>query len=67
MNRWQQLTKREVLGMTVNERLYLAGLLDDFDKAAKQKNTAKLRSLLEKVHLSPENIDAIIKNELSRN
>lgn len=63
----KQLTEKEVLGMTVNERLYLSGLLDDFEKTAKQKNEVELKSILEKVHLNSESIEAIIENELSKN
>jgi hypothetical protein len=63
----KQLTEKEVLGMTVNERLYLSGLLNDFEKAAKQKNKVELKSILEKVHLNSESIKAVIENELSKN
>jgi hypothetical protein len=63
----KQLTKEEICGMTVNERLYLSGLLDDFEKAAKRRDEAELKSILEKVHLNSESIKAIIENELSKN
>ena len=63
----KQLTEKEVAGMTVNERLYLSGLLDDFEKAAKQGNKAELKSILEKVYLNYESIEAVIENELSKN
>lgn len=53
--------------MTVNERLYISGLLDDFEKAAKQKNKVKLKSILEKVYLNSESIEAIIETELPKN
>ena len=53
--------------MTVNERLYLSGLLDDFEKAAKQKNKVELKSILEKVHLNCESLETIIEYELSEN
>lgn len=63
----KQLTEKEASGMTVNERLYLSGLLDSFEEAAKQKNKVELKSILEKVHLNSENIEAIIEDELSKN
>jgi len=62
----KQLTKKEAPGMTVNERLYVSGLLDDFDKAVTQANKSELKSILEKVHLDSENIEIIIKQELSK-
>ncbi len=62
----KQLTEKEASGMTINERLYLSGLLDDFEKAAKQKNKVELKSILEKVYLNSESIEAIIENELSK-
>ncbi len=52
--------------MTVNERLYLSGLLDDFEKAATQGNKSELKSILEKVHLDSESIEVIIEQELSK-
>lgn len=50
--------------MTVNERLWHTGLLNDFDEAVSQKDEQRLKSILEKVYLSPENIQAIIEQEL---
>lgn len=48
-------------GMTVNERLYLSGLLDVFDKAVKQKDIEKVVKILESVELKEDNIKLIIK------
>lgn len=62
----KQLTEKEASGMTVNERLYLSGLLDGFESAAKQRNKVELKSILKKVHLNSESIEAIIENELSK-
>ena len=39
-------------GMTVNERLFAAGLLDGFDAAARKRDRAKLVDLLKRVDLS---------------
>jgi hypothetical protein len=51
--------KKEVSGMTVNERLCHMGLMDEFD--ACHSSPAKMRSVLAAVFLSPDNIEAIIK------
>ena len=59
-----ELSEKEVLGMTVNERLYLSGLMNDFDEAVAQNDELKLRSILEKIHLSQKNIQIIIEQEL---
>lgn len=41
-------------GMTVNERLYVSGLSEDFDRAVLEKNTDKIKSLLEKVEITDD-------------
>lgn len=48
-------------GMTVNERLYISGLMTNFEQAIKEKDVSKARRLLEKVELTKENIDPIFK------
>lgn len=48
-------------GMTVNERLYVSGLMDEFDKAVEKKNTEKIRAILEKVELTEESIKPILE------
>jgi len=47
-------------GMTVNERLYLSGYLEKFDKAVKKKNINKVRTILEKVELDENSISQIL-------
>ncbi len=54
-------TQNEYSGMTVNERLFHAGLINDFDKSIEQQNRVKLIHILEKVFLSQENIDVVVK------
>lgn len=39
-------------GMTVNERLYAAGLMDDFDVAARGRDRMEMISILVRVDLS---------------
>ena len=58
------LTPVEAGGMTVNERLYVAGLLDAFDDAIVHKNEIALRLICEKEHLSSANIDVLIEKYL---
>ncbi len=60
----KELTEKEALGMTVNERLYHAGLMNDFDKALAQKDKSRLKTILEKVYLSPEDIQFIFEQLL---
>ena len=48
-------------GMTVNERLYVSGLMDEFDEAIEKKDAAKARSILEKVELTEESIKPILE------
>ncbi len=48
-------------GMTVNERLYVSGLMDDFDEAVKKKQSEKVRNILEKVELTEESIKPILQ------
>ncbi|AZI24070.1 hypothetical protein EA772_01445 [Pedobacter sp. G11] len=51
-------------GMTVNERLYVSGLINEFDKAVKEKDVGKVRSILNEVDIrDEESIEAILKQE----
>ena len=47
--------------MTVNERLFAAGLLADCDRAAAVGDLVRLRSLLAQVHLTTPNIDVVVR------
>lgn len=47
-------------GMTVNECLYVSGLMDEFDKAVEEKNVDRVRSILEEVGLTEESIKPIL-------
>jgi len=48
-------------GMTVNERLYVSGLLDEFERVVIEKNTDAAIRILEKVELTDENIKPILE------
>jgi hypothetical protein len=63
----KELTEKEVAGMTVNERLWVANLMNDFDKATAERNESEMKAILEKVYLSSENIEAIINKHLKAN
>lgn len=47
-------------GMTVNERLYVSGLMNDFDYCLKRKDVEGLKSILKKVELNENSILDII-------
>ncbi len=49
-------------GMTVNERLYASGLMDECDKAVCDKNIAEVVRLLKEVELTDENIRPILES-----
>jgi hypothetical protein len=60
------LTREQAGGMTVNERLYHAGLLDEFYEAAERQDAVVLREILEKVFLDEKNIEAIVTSILEK-
>lgn len=49
-------------GMTVNERLFVSGLLDAFDRAVRRKDARLAIAILEDVDLAGENIIPILKS-----
>lgn len=49
-------------GMTVNERLYVADLMDDFDYCLKQKDVEGIKSILKKIELNENSILDIINS-----
>jgi len=63
------MTKEEILdkvkkvdglvGMTVNERLFVTGLMDTFDKA-KNKDKELARMILEAIRVDKQSIDKIL-------
>ena len=48
-------------GMTVNERLFISGLMKDFDKAVKKKDVDKISSILKEVELTESSIIPILE------
>lgn len=61
------LLVQSIHGMTVNERLLVLGLLDEFDTAATSGDVHHLRRILEKCFVDEQTIEAIIKNEVRKN
>ena len=47
-------------GMTVNERLFLSGLIDQFEHAIEVRNAIEIRRILELVELTETNIKPIL-------
>lgn len=54
--------KEKYIGATVNERLYLGGLIDEFYKAIDEKNYYRAKQILEEVELTEESIRPILEN-----
>lgn len=56
----------ELAGMTINERLYAMGLLNQWDSAANAKDRSKMIDILKQCALSEkqciETVDTILKN-----
>ncbi len=48
-------------GMTVNERLYVSGLMDEFDKAVEEQDVSRIISILDSVELPEESIKPIVE------
>ena len=48
-------------GMTVNERLWVSGLMDEFDKAVEARDAGTVTRILEEVELTKPNIDPILE------
>lgn len=48
-------------GMTVNERLFVSGLMDEFDRAVEARDFDRIRSILRDVELTEESIAPILE------
>jgi hypothetical protein len=51
-------------GMTVNERLYASGLMDEFDLAVKNKNLDKVILILKEVEITESSLVSPILERL---
>ena len=52
--------------MTVNERLFSLGLLQEYDQAVSERDEPRLRGVLFKCFLGDANVEAIIKQQLKK-
>jgi hypothetical protein len=48
-------------GMTVNERLYVSGLMEEFDTAVQERDIDRIRLILSSVELADENIGPVLE------
>ena len=48
-------------GMTTNERLFVSGLLSEYDNAVARRDLNAVRRLLESVHVDEPSIQLILK------
>ena len=55
-----QFIENKYIGMTVNERLYVSGLMNAFDQAVDVRDVDKIRSILAEVELPEESIKPIL-------
>jgi len=53
--------KNQYAAMTVNERLYVSGLMEEFDKAVGERNADEAARILKKVELTDESIKPILE------
>lgn len=60
------LNQSSIHGMSVNERLSLFDLLDEFDSAVKKHDATSLKRILTKCLLDEKSIEAIIKSAMSK-
>ena len=60
------LLRQSIHGMTVNERLFSLGLLQEYDQAVSERDEPRLRGVLFKCFLGDDNVEAIIKQQLKK-
>ena len=56
---------QKIGGMTVNERLWYLGLMDDFDACVEKGDREAVWAILRKCSLSDENVERIIDKVFS--
>ncbi len=55
-----KVSEKEAADMTVNERLWALGLMNEFDKAIKDNDEDRFREICERVFLTEENIAVLL-------
>ena len=66
---WDKFTGllvKSIHGMTVNERLFNLGLLDEFDVACKKQSRCEMEAILSKCFLTQDNVEKIINKHLNK-
>jgi hypothetical protein len=53
-------TRKELEAMTTNERLFVTGKLDAFDRAVLERDAARVRGILREVHVDEASIQLTI-------
>ena len=48
-------------GMTINERLFVSGLIKEFDSAVKEKNRVRVVEILNRIDLNNQTILGILE------
>ena len=56
-----KIMSEKYLGMTVNERLYASGKMDEFDRAVEEKNAKRVKAILKEVEVDEASIDFTLK------
>jgi hypothetical protein len=62
----RKLTRDQAAAMTVNERLFEAGLLAEFDRALAARDAVDLRRILAEVFVPEADIERIVASALER-
>lgn len=62
----KRLSPEQAAGMTVNERLWVAGLMDAYDAAVAVRDHDQMAEILKKVYLDSGTIEAIIRFETEK-
>lgn len=57
--------REHMMGMSTNERLFEAGLMQEFDKAVRQLDEDKVREILKSVFVDEPSIDVIIREYIA--
>ena len=60
----EKLTEQAAGGMTVNGRLWAAGLMESFDQAVARKDRVELQNILKQVYVPSRDAEVIINQVL---